>query len=191
MIKYEILPADTLTRISEAKRVLAEDKNIVFAYLFGGLTSGSLRPLSDIDIAVYIKDVENLAEYKLNLFDKLTNSLGTSEIDLVILNTASVSLAGRIVQRKQNLIDKDPPARHAYESLILREFFDFKIKFLIDLPDQRLLVEKLLVLMYFNIMLFNRMHVGQVIGLGGQFSFFSNPKPTRSAFQLTCHPGKG
>jgi predicted nucleotidyltransferase len=37
MIKIEKLPADTLSRIPEAKIVLSKDDNVVFAYIFGGL----------------------------------------------------------------------------------------------------------------------------------------------------------
>ena len=110
------------------KRVLLEDENIVFAYLFGGLARGELKPLSDLDIAVYVKDIGNLPEYKLKLFDALTEILRTNEMDLVILNTAPVILSGRILQNKQTLVDKNPPLRHAYESLTLRKYFDFTVK---------------------------------------------------------------
>lgn len=128
MIKYEKLPADILSRIPDVKRILMEDRNIVFAYLFGGLTKGEVKPFSDVDLAVYIREKDQLVEYKLRLFDKMTQALGTSELDLIILNNAPVSLTGRILQTRQVLVDKDPPFRHAYESLILREFFDFKMK---------------------------------------------------------------
>ncbi|MFZ3137150.1 MAG: nucleotidyltransferase domain-containing protein [Thermodesulfovibrionales bacterium] len=100
MIKFESLPADILLRIPEVKRVLAEDNNIVFAYIFGGLAEGKVNPLSDLDIAVYIRDTNDLAEYKINLFDRIANSLGTSELDLIILNTASISITGRISRGK-------------------------------------------------------------------------------------------
>jgi predicted nucleotidyltransferase len=128
MIKYEKLPKNILPRIQNLKNVLLQDDNIVFAYLFGGLTKGEVKDLSDIDIAVYLKDTGNLAGYKLQLFDRLSNALGTSELDLVILNTVSLSIAGRILQNKKLLIDKEPFRRHIYESVTLREFFDFKLK---------------------------------------------------------------
>lgn len=128
MIKFEKLPANILSRIPEVKKTLVQDENVVFAYIFGGLAEGKVKPLSDIDLSVYLRDTDNLAEYKIYLFDRLTNSLGTSELDLIILNTAPISITGRIVQNRQILVDKDPPIRHAYESLTLREFFDFKVK---------------------------------------------------------------
>jgi len=128
MQRFEKLPAGILSRIPSAARVLAEDGNVVFAYLFGGLASGRVKPLSDVDLAVYVRDASRLAEYKLDLFDRLSNALGTSELDLVVLNTAPTSLVGRILENRRVLADKEPFRRHAYESRTLRGFFDFRRK---------------------------------------------------------------
>jgi predicted nucleotidyltransferase len=128
MIKFEKLPSEIQSRLSEISKILSEDNLVIFAYLFGGLAKGEVKPLSDIDIAVYLKDTKHLAEYKLRLFEKLTEGLGTSELDLIILNIAPISLIGRILQTRQVMVDKEPFLRHSFESLKLREFFDFKIK---------------------------------------------------------------
>lgn len=128
MIRFDKLPADILSRVPAITAVLLEDHNVVFGYFFGGIAKGSLTSLSDLDIAVYLGSIENVGEYRLDLFDRLSSAAATSEIDLVILNTAPVSLAGRILGHKQVLADKEPFLRHAYESRTLREFFDFRIK---------------------------------------------------------------
>ncbi len=96
MIKFENLSPGILSRIPMTGEVLMIDQRIIFAYLFGGLAAGRVNPLSDADIAVYVNDDSGLAEYKLALFDRITDALGTAEVDLIILNTAPVSLAGRI-----------------------------------------------------------------------------------------------
>lgn len=82
--------------------------------------------MSDVDLAVYVRDFKKL-DY-LDLFSRIANVLGTDEIDLVILNNAPLTLTGRILQNRRVLIDKKPFVRHKYESLILRNFFDFTIK---------------------------------------------------------------
>lgn len=128
MIKYEKLPRGVLSAIPNVKKILLEDDNVIFAYLFGSLAKGERRVLSDIDIAVYVKNISGLAEYKLRLFEKISNALKTGELDLVILNATPLSVAGRILQNRQILADKEPFRRHIYESVTLREFFDFKIK---------------------------------------------------------------
>jgi hypothetical protein len=81
-----------------------------------------------VDIAVYLRDTTNLAESKIRLFGRITDVLGTGELDLVMLNTAPVSITGRILQDKLVLVDKEPFLRHRFESVTIREFFDFRIK---------------------------------------------------------------
>lgn len=64
----------------------------------------------------------------MEILGKLIDLLEADEIDLVILNTASLPLAARIIEHKVILVDKKPFLRHAFESLILREYFDFSRK---------------------------------------------------------------
>jgi hypothetical protein len=128
MIQFEKLPENILSRLPDAQKILSGDRQVVFAYLFGGLAEGTVRPLSDIDIAVYLRDTAHLAEYKLLLFERLADAMGTGEIDLVILNTAPISLVGRVLLKKRLLVDKNPFQRHSFESTALRKFFDFRIK---------------------------------------------------------------
>lgn len=128
MIKFEKIPSDIYERLPRVAEALEQDPRVVFAYLFGGVAAGDIKPLSDIDIALYLNCLDDLAEVKLALFQRLSDILSTSEIDLVILNTAPVSLAGRILQKRQLLVDKEPFCRHLFESRTLREFFDFRQK---------------------------------------------------------------
>ncbi len=124
MIRYKRLPENIMSRITQLREFLQKDHNIIFAYLFGSMTQKNPSPLSDIDLAIYVKDLKKL-NY-LNLFTEITNILGTDELDLVILNTSPISLSGRILQSRSIAVDKDPFLRHRYESLILRKFFDFQ-----------------------------------------------------------------
>ena len=126
MIRFRKIPENIHQRINSLVDFLKNDPNIVFVYLFGGLLRDKQNPLSDVDIAIYVKEVMKL-NY-LNFFNEITNILGTDEIDLVVLNNAPITLTGRILQNKENLVDKNPFLRHKYESLILRKFFDFTMK---------------------------------------------------------------
>jgi len=88
MIKHHRIPADIFDRLDRLTSLLQQDKRVVFAYLFGGLASGVQKPLSDVDIAVMLNSSVVNAEVKLDLIGLLTDTLGTDEVDLVILNTA-------------------------------------------------------------------------------------------------------
>jgi hypothetical protein len=126
MIKFKALPKNIKDRLPNVVEYLREHPQIIFAYLFGGLLKKQLSPLSDVDVALYVKNPRGL-NY-LDIFTEITNILGTDELDLVILNKAPLSLSGRILLSRKLLIDKEPFLRHRYESLILRKFFDFQIK---------------------------------------------------------------
>ncbi len=126
MIRFTKIPNDIHQKMDLLADLFRQDSNIIFAYLFGGLVREKRSPFSDVDLGIYVKNMKKL-NY-LSLFNNISKVLHTDEIDLVVLNSAPISLAGRIVQRRQILIDKDPFLRHRYESRILREFFDFTIK---------------------------------------------------------------
>lgn len=128
MIKRNKLPEGISERLDRLKPLLERDQHVVFAYLFGGLARGAQRPLSDVDIAVYLDDACNRAEEKLELIGTASDALGTDEIDLLILNDAPVSLVGRILKNRRLIVDRHPFLRHAFESRLMREFFDFSRK---------------------------------------------------------------
>jgi len=126
MIKFKQLPENIKEKITDVSEYLKRHPQIIFAYLFGGLTKAKPAPLSDVDIAIYVREPQKIRY--LDLFTKITNILGTDELDLVILNRAPLSLCGRILLSRKLLVDKEPFLRHRYESVTLRKFFDFQIK---------------------------------------------------------------
>ncbi len=118
------IPEEALQKLSE---ILQQDERVAFSYLFGSVSRKDYTPLSDIDIAVYLsKDVEHFQQdIRLDLIGKAMDVLGNRPFDLIILNSAPISLAGRIVQHRTVLSEREPFVRHAYESLTMREFWDF------------------------------------------------------------------
>jgi len=126
MIRLKKIPENIHQKMGALTDLFMNDPQIIFAYFFGGLLRERLSPLSDVDLSVFVRTPKKL-DY-LELFSRIANVLGTDEIDLVILNRAPLSLSGRILRNRKVLTDKKPFLRHKYESLILREFFDFTIK---------------------------------------------------------------
>ena len=128
MIKFNKLPSDILQLLHEAVDYLESHPKILFAYLFGGLARGKPQPLSDVDIAIYLRTGGYVAKNKLDILGNLMNILKTDEIDLVVLNNADIPLVMNILKTKKVIVDKSPHDRHIFESLILRKFFDFSVK---------------------------------------------------------------
>lgn len=128
MIKKNKIPDDILSRIDKLETLLDRDERVVFAYLFGGMAKTPAKPLSDVDIAVYLAPGLAWRDVKIDLRGTLTDLLGTDEVDLVVLNTAPLSLVGRILEARRVISDKQPYLRHVFESRTMREFFDFRRK---------------------------------------------------------------
>lgn len=109
---------------------------VVFAYLFGSMATGQANPRSDIDIAVYLVESVDRFETRLEIASRVSLYLGMDRVDVVVLNDAPLSLAGRILQTRQVLLDRDPFLRHRYESITARMFHDFRIR------EHRILAER-------------------------------------------------
>ena len=127
MIRKRSLPENIRERLGTLGQALEKCSGVVFAYLFGGAAAGRVGPLSDVDVAVYLDEVLDPVEQKLEVIGAITAHLGTDEVDVVVLNTAPTPLVGRILQNRQVICDRDPFRRHRFESLALREFFDFRV----------------------------------------------------------------
>ena len=127
MIKYKELPSNIEDLIPRAIEYLQTRQDIIFGYLFGGFGRGKRLPLSDVDVAVYFKESSDLPEKKMEILGALIDILQTDEIDLVVLNHAPLPLRMRILEGKKVVVDREPFRRHHYESLTMREYFDFSI----------------------------------------------------------------
>lgn len=127
MIKYKKLPTNIEDLMPKALKYLQTRPDIIFAYLFGSFGRGKHFPLSDVDVAVYLKELSDMQEKKMEILGTLIDILQTDEIDLVVLNRAPLPLRMRILENKKVVVDREPFRRHHYESLTMREYFDFSI----------------------------------------------------------------
>jgi len=128
MIRNSPLPKNIEELLPEAFEHLRADEDILFAYLFGSLARKKAGPLSDVDIAVYCEEGSFFPEKKLEILGNLVSILKTDEIDLVVLNRAPLAIRMKILENKKVIVDKAPLIRHQYESLTMRQYFDFSYK---------------------------------------------------------------
>ena len=96
--------------------------------LFGTAATGALTSRSDIDIAIYLEDHVDSAGARLDVARAAALHLDTDAVDLIVLNTAPLALAGRILIGRQVILDRAPFRRHAYESITARMFYDFRVR---------------------------------------------------------------
>lgn len=103
--------------------VLREAK-IVVAYLFGSRARGEAREGSDVDIAVLAGRTMGLMEQEI-LRDRLIREMGVPDVDLLVLDDASLQIRGRVVQEGRPIFSADEPARVAFEVRTRAEYLDF------------------------------------------------------------------
>lgn len=101
--------------------------NINFAYIFGSYAREEENINSDIDIAIMPKEInmDKVSELFIrgNLIE-LGKFIFKKDVDIVFLNVDSVFLKYKIIQ--EGIVIKDSRERIAFESIVLREYFDFK-----------------------------------------------------------------
>jgi len=114
------------------------EKEVVFAYLFGSHATGHAREKSDVDIAVYLdpKSKQDQFEKRLGLMAGLSKLL-KKEVDVIVLNTASPFLKHVVFKEGTLVFDRDASSRIDFELKSTNEYFDFKPT--LELYNQRLL----------------------------------------------------
>jgi len=123
------LPPDLDARLEGlGEAIAASSPDIQFAYLFGSAATGTLTPRSDIDVAIYVSPGADAHAIRLTVTRAAARQLATDGVDVVLLNTAPLSLAGRVLGSRRVIVERDPHARHSYESVTLRKFHDFRIR---------------------------------------------------------------
>lgn len=97
---------------------------VVVAYLFGSRAAGTHADASDADVAVLLNGSLGLLDQEA-LADSLARVLGVPGVDLIVLDTASLELQGRVVQEGRVLFSADEPRRVAFEVATRSRYFDF------------------------------------------------------------------
>jgi hypothetical protein len=132
MIKIKPISHDIRKLFPKLREELSKERDIVFVYIFGSYGTNRVGPLSDVDIAVYLDEKDNVTGSK-NYFDRkielnllITEVLKTDEVDLVILNETSPEFAFNVLKTGYLLFSKDERKRIAFETHTMKLYQDFK-----------------------------------------------------------------
>ena len=118
-----------LERLRAAAPEAFAGQPVAFAYLFGSHATGTATDRSDVDVAVHLTpdtDVDTLA-LRLRLAGRLEQVAGVADVEVVVLDEAPLSLAGRVQEHGQVFFSRDEVLRVRYASLTSRRYHDFKI----------------------------------------------------------------
>jgi predicted nucleotidyltransferase len=123
--KSRVPPVDAAAR-ERLARALDRD-GVVAAMLIGSQARGTPGLLSDVDIAVWHEpglDSARRFGLQLDLIAAAEAALGTSEIDLVMLNGAPPLFRHRAIRDAKRLVERDERLRVRFEARSLIDFLD-------------------------------------------------------------------
>lgn len=108
------------------RHVLAGDPRIAYALVFGSVAHGKSHALSDLDVAVGIRDRRRLDVLEIgDIVTKLESAAGR-QVDLVMLDEAPPGLAYRVFRDGQVLLERDRAALVDRKARAILEYLDFQ-----------------------------------------------------------------
>jgi hypothetical protein len=127
MIRFSKITHNVRKLFPELTKFFSQRSDIEFAYVFGSYGTGKEKPLSDVDIAVFLKKEIPKNQYfdiQLGLISDLVHILKTDEVDVIILNQADIILSYHVVFSRNVVFERDSEIRVAYETRVLDKYFD-------------------------------------------------------------------
>jgi predicted nucleotidyltransferase len=105
---------------------LEPHREVLAAYLFGSVARGTSGPLSDVDIAVLLSDEVDPWTVQLDLMSAIASAIGSSDVDVVVLNRAPVSLGYRVLRDGVLLLSRDERARIRHWVATVSSYIDME-----------------------------------------------------------------
>jgi predicted nucleotidyltransferase len=116
---------------------LIRQPEVSLAYLFGSQAQGRAHSLSDVDVAVLLAEQFTPAEQsraRLHLLGELMALLQREDVDLVVLNQASLLLRHRVLRDGRLLFANDDRARVRFAAETYRRYLD--CRYMYDMLDE-------------------------------------------------------
>jgi hypothetical protein len=124
-MERENVDRQLLARVAGA---LAAREEVLEAYVFGSRARGTAWPDSDVDVAVYVDEArahDGIWGYRAELTTDLMAALGTDDVDVVVLNQASILLYHRVLRDGVRALSRDLRATTTRAGQALSRYFDF------------------------------------------------------------------
>jgi predicted nucleotidyltransferase len=124
--KKESLMIDT----KKLKNIFEDYPYIVSAYLFGSQASGKTKPMSDVDIAILLRDNapkgRKLIHEEDYLAYRITKAIQAKEVDLIELNRQGLIFVHNVLKTGKLIYDADPDFRIKFVSKVISDYCDFE-----------------------------------------------------------------
>ena len=104
-------------KISKIIEIIKSDPNVIAIYLFGSHAKGEATPLSDIDIAVILKNPTSESEADIG-------SLSSPEIDVVLFHRLPLHIRYEVFKYGKEIFVRDEEKLLEIKLKVIREYLD-------------------------------------------------------------------
>ncbi len=114
-------------QINLIKNLFLKDNSILVAYLFGSQARDKTNKYSDIDIAILFNEKINENDYTDKQIAMMANlnKVLNKEVDILILNKASLFLRYHILKEGIKVYERPDRNEHNFEAVAIMQYFDF------------------------------------------------------------------
>ncbi len=103
---------------------------IAAVYLFGSQATGKKGPMSDVDIAVLLKEPHPKGRELMHKMDylayRIEDALQAGEVDLIELNKQGLIFQHNVLRTGKLIYDADPVFRIEFTARVISNFCDFE-----------------------------------------------------------------
>jgi predicted nucleotidyltransferase len=116
--------------LEKLKAVFKDYPYVAAAYLFGSYATGKEGPMSDVDIAVLLKEPHpkglQLIHAEDHLSYRIEKALGMGEVDLINMNRQGLIFQHNILRTGRLIYDGDTDFRIRFTAKIISDYCDFE-----------------------------------------------------------------
>ncbi|MCW2278844.1 type VII toxin-antitoxin system MntA family adenylyltransferase antitoxin [Heliophilum fasciatum] len=117
-------------RLEAIKRYFAEQPIVFAAYLFGSYGTEYQTPQSDVDIAVLVdNETVNDIDKQLELECRISDILGTDDVDVLFLNQASLLMQYKVLRTGRLLYEREGDLLSDFIEYVLIRYLDYQIDY--------------------------------------------------------------
>ena len=120
-----------MLEFEKLKSIFKDYPYIASAYLFGSQASGKTGPMSDIDIAILLKDNapkgRELIHEEDYLSHRIADALQIKEVDLIELNRQGLIFVHNVLKTGKLIYDADPDFRIKFVTKVISDYCDFEL----------------------------------------------------------------
>ncbi len=121
--------SESITQERSIIKVLEDENDILFAYLFDSFARCMQDEKSDIDIAVYLKNEKILEKYPLypsRIAIRIEDIIDKKKAYVSILNGSTLRFRYQVIMHGKLLHSIDEKKRIEFETSSLDQYYDFK-----------------------------------------------------------------